>query len=160
MSGIEFDYSTQLSDSLSLQIGGNYINAELTSDQPEAASGEDRGFDGDKIPNVPELQGFASLIYDTSTRFGELSMRADLNYRDSTNTRFDIQSANNVALSSSVLVNRRASLTFLGGWYAAIYVKNLTDEVALFDGISSNQDPLALIAARPRTIGLNVRKDF
>ena len=160
MNGLEIDFSTQLSEHFSLQIGGSLIDAALTTDQPEAAAGEDRGLDGDRIPNVPEVQGFASLTYATTVNLGELSVRTDISYRGSSDIRFDTNSANNFELDSSTIVNLRANLAMENNWDVAIYVKNLTDENALFDAISSTQDPLGLIAARPLTIGATLRKGF
>ena len=160
MNGLEVDFNTQLSEHFSLQIGGSLIDAQLTSDQPEVSAGEDRGFDGDRIPNVPESQGFASLTYTTPVSLGELSIRTDVSYRGSSDIRFNIASANNFELDSSTLVNLRANLVMENEWSVAVYVKNLTDEDALFDAISSTQDPLGLIAARPLTIGATLRKRF
>jgi outer membrane receptor protein involved in Fe transport len=41
-----------------------------------------------------------------------------------------------------------------------LYVRNLTDELALYDGLGTFQDPEAVVAAQPRTIGLNARVSF
>jgi outer membrane receptor protein involved in Fe transport len=38
-----------------------------------------------------------------------------------------------------------------------LYVKNLTDELAVQDGIGTFQDPEAIVAARPRTYGATIR---
>jgi outer membrane receptor protein involved in Fe transport len=41
-----------------------------------------------------------------------------------------------------------------------VFVKNLTDELALYDGVGTFQDPEAVVAAQPRTIGVNARITF
>jgi len=87
-------------------------------------------------------------------------LRTDLSYRGSSDIRFDTNSANNFELDSSTLVNIRANLAMDNEWNFAIYIKNLTDEEAQFDAISSTQDPLGLIAARPLTVGATLRKGF
>lgn len=160
MQGIEVDFSYKLSHNLDLQAGGSYTHARLTSDQPEVDAGEDRGFSGDRIPNVPEIQAFTSVIYNTTLSYGELNVRGDLSYRSDSDIRFDTSSANNFTLAASTLINMTASLSTSNDLVLAFYIKNLTDEEAHFDAISSSQDPLAVIAARPRTIGININKHF
>jgi hypothetical protein len=39
-------------------------------------------------------------------------------------------------------------------------VKNLTDELALYDGVGTFQDPEAVVSAQPRTFGINARVSF
>jgi hypothetical protein len=41
-----------------------------------------------------------------------------------------------------------------------VFVKNLTNEVALYDGVGTFQDPEAVVSAQPRTIGVNARISF
>ena len=41
-----------------------------------------------------------------------------------------------------------------------LFVKNLTNELALYDGLGTFQDPEAVVAAQPRTIGVNARINF
>ena len=41
-----------------------------------------------------------------------------------------------------------------------MFVKNLTDELAVYDGLGTFQDPEAIVAAQPRTIGVNARVSF
>jgi outer membrane receptor protein involved in Fe transport len=41
-----------------------------------------------------------------------------------------------------------------------LFVKNLTNELALYDGLGTFQDPEAVVAAQPRTIGVNARISF
>ena len=53
-----------------------------------------------------------------------------------------------------------SSLEFSNQWIVSLYAKNVADEEVEYDAIASVQDPLAAMSARPRTIGLAVRKDF
>ncbi|MDZ4729245.1 MAG: hypothetical protein SH820_04810 [Xanthomonadales bacterium] len=41
-----------------------------------------------------------------------------------------------------------------------LYVRNAGDELAVFDGIATFQDPMSIVAAQPRTIGATVRWNF
>lgn len=160
INGLEFSLSAVLTDNLDLQLGGTFVNAELTEDQPLVDEGEDRGLDGDKIPNIPDVQAFAALIYNQETQLGDLTLRADTTFRDSVDIRFDTSSEFNRSLDSYWLVNLRATLAFEDDWKVSLYAKNVTDEEAEYDAIASVQDPLAVVGSRPRTLGVSLRKDF
>lgn len=160
INGLEVSVNASLSASLELQLGATIVNAELTEDQPFVDEGEDRGFDGDSIPNIPELQGYAALIYTQETALGELALHGDWTYRDDVDIRFDTASEFNRQLDAYSLINLRASLAFANEWKVSLYARTVNDEEAEYDAIASLQDPLASVGARPRTIGLGVRKDF
>ncbi len=132
----------------------------MTEDQPFVDEGEDRGFSGDNIPNIPDVQGFAALTYSVETSLGLFSLRGDLNYRDAVDIRFDTSSEFNRRLGSYTLMNLRGSIELENNWTATLYAKNLSDETAEYDAIASVQDPLAVVGARPRTIGVSLSKSF
>ena len=56
-------------------------------------------------------------------------------------------------------MNLRASLTW-NDWVTSLFAKNVFDERAQVDAIASDQDPLARITVRPRTIGLSITRNF
>ena len=87
------------------------------------------------------------------------SSRFDLTYRGSTDTQFNKASTYNVALDSYTILNLNTFLDYKD-WTFSAYVKNLTDERAQFDAISSDQDPLGIIGNRPRTWGLSAKWHF
>ena len=62
-------------------------------------------------------------------------------------------------LKSYDLVNLRAGLDWKR-WQFTVFIKNLADDRVEVDAISSDQDPLARITARPRTAGLAVNYKF
>ena len=157
--GVEFNIDALLSDNWEFSIGGSVLNAELTEDQPVDPFGNN-GQDGDDIPNVPGEQGYAALNYNTPLSFGAtLSSRFDVTYRGSTDTQFSTDSRFNVDLDSYVLANWSVFLEY-NDWTFSAYVKNLTDERAQFDAISSDQDPLGIVGNRPRTWGISVKRTF
>lgn len=158
--GLELSLSALLGQNWELQLGATFIDGKLSENQPQVDEGEDRGLRGDRIPNVPQSQGYAALTYSRGTSWGQFSLRGDLNYRGATDIRFDTASALNYELGSYLLANVRASLQTGGGWAFTLYGKNLTDKRAEFDAISTFQDPLAVVGARPRSVGLSVRRDF
>lgn len=158
--GLELSLDTSLSENLSFQLALTLVNAELTEDQPFVDEGEDRGFTGDKIPNIPDVQGFAALTYEVDTSVGLFSLRGDLSYRDAVDIRFDTSSEFNRRLDSYTLLNLRGSLEMEDDWLVTLYAKNLSDEIAEYDAIASVQDPLSTVGARPRTIGVSLSKSF
>lgn len=91
--GLEVSLNAAISASLPQQLGATIVIAELTEDQPFVDEGEDCGFDGDSIPNIPELQGYAALICTQETAPGELILRGDWTYRDDVDIRFDTASS-------------------------------------------------------------------
>jgi outer membrane receptor protein involved in Fe transport len=88
-----------------------------------------------------------------------LSSRFDLTYRGTTNTQFNAESRYNVKLDSYTILNWFWFLE-LKNWTLSAYVKNLSDERAQFDAISSDQDPLGIVGNRPRTWGLSAKWSF
>jgi outer membrane receptor protein involved in Fe transport len=157
--GLEFNIDALLSDNWEFSIGGSVLNAELTEDQPVDPFGNN-GQDGDDIPNVPGEQGYAALSYHQPLASGaELSSRFDVTYRGGTDTQFNSNSRFNVKLDSYALVNWSVFLDY-DAWTFSAYVKNLTDERAQFDAISSDQDPLGIVGNRPRTWGISVKRTF
>ncbi len=158
--GFEAEIDASLAKGLQLTLGGSYQNARLQDSQPPIPNNPNLGFAGDKLPNVPKFQGNASLNYDfpvTGDFIGTL--RGDLTYRGKTKTQFNTGSPFNVPLDNYLLVDLRASL-HNDVWSAAVFVRNLTDKRAQIDAIASDQDPLARITVRPRTVGLSVTRNF
>ncbi len=162
--GAELSLSSYFFDNYYFEFAGSYANARLAEDQPgladDADSDRDRGLKGDGIPNVPSVQAYAALSYTTDVPWGELYLRGDVTYRGSADITFDQDHANSYELPSYSMLSLRASLKTLGDWTTSVYIRNITNEKAEFDAINSQQDPLAVIGAKPRTIGLRIRKEF
>jgi outer membrane receptor protein involved in Fe transport len=118
------------------------------------------------LRGVPRVQFNAALSYTFAVAgSSEMSLRADANHRGETDTQFNTAASNtipngfNVPLDAYTLVNLRASLTW-NDWVTSLFAKNVFDERAQVDAIASDQDPLARITARPRTIGVSVSRTF
>jgi iron complex outermembrane recepter protein len=157
--GFEFNVNALLSDNFEFSIGGSVIDAELSEDQVADPFGNN-GLKGDGIPNIPTLQGHTSLSYNMPLSNGsEFSARVDVNYRDDVNTQFNSNSAFNVKLDSYTLVNLAAFYEYKD-WTLSAYVKNVIDERAQYDAISSAQDPLGIVGNRPRTFGMSIKRSF
>lgn len=155
--GMELNLSYFIGDYVLVELTGSYTDAKLTKDQPETSDG---GKKGDRIPNIPKTQFYAGVSYINDIDWGELTVRADVTHRGDSDTSFDPNAGSNYNLSSSNVVSFRAILENQSGWITTFYIRNLTNEIAEYDAINSVQDPLAVVSARPRTIGLNFKKNF
>lgn len=158
VNGLEWALTALLTDSLKLDFTGTYFfSHELTEDQPVLPGASPFvivGLDGDDIPNVPDFQLYGALTYDMQLGGRTLTLIGDVTYRDDTNTEFRDNNAFNIALDSYTLVNLRANYAVNDNITVSAYVKNLSDELAVYDGIGTFQDPESIVAARPRTFGL------
>ncbi len=161
INGFEWSITALLTDAWKLDFTGTYFfSHELTEDQPVLPGSSPFvivGLDGDDIPNVPDYQFYTALTYDTEVGGRPLTLVGDLTYRDETNTEFRDGNAFNIALDSYTILNLRANYDLNENITISAYVKNLTDEVAVYDGIGTFQDPESIVAARPRTIGLGFK---
>lgn len=164
VNGIEWALHFLATDKLRLDFTGTYfLDSQLTTDQPVlpgVSSFIIAGKAGDDIPNVPEVQFYASATYSAELFGRPLTLIGDVTYRDDTNTEFRTDSLFNIALDSYALANVFANLQVSKNLNVGIYVQNLTDELAVFDGIATFQDPRSIIASRPRTIGTTLRWSF
>jgi outer membrane receptor protein involved in Fe transport len=164
VNGIEWALRFLPVDSLRLDFTGTYFfDSQLTTDQPVlpgASSFIIVGQAGDDIPNVPEVQLYAAATYEAELFGRPLSLIGDVTYRDDTETEFRPDSLFNIHLDSYTLVNLYANLQLTDHFAAGLYAHNLTDELAVHDGIATFQDPMSIVAAQPRTIGATLRWNF
>jgi len=161
INGLEWGLTSLLTDNLRLNFTGTFFfKHELTTDQPtlpgDASPFIITGLKGDDIPNVPDLQLYLSLQYDRPIGDMLLSLIGDVTYRSSTDTEFRTENEFNIALDSYTQFDLFANLEINTNFTVGAYVKNLTNEVGVIDGIATFQDPQAIIALRPRTVGLRL----
>ena len=158
--GVEAEMYFNVATGVEVDLGGSYQRARLQDDQPFIPGNPNLGRAGDTLPNVPKVQGNASVNYrfPLSTAYQGI-LRADANYRGPTKTQFNIASPFNVPLDAYVAVNLRASATS-ATWSTSLFVNNLFNARAQIDAISSSQDPLALLTIRPRSYGFSVTRKF
>ena len=159
INGLEWGLTSLLTDELRLTFTGTYFfKHELTTDQPVLPGDSSpfiiRGLAGDDIPNVPDTQFYVALQYDLPIGDMLLSLIGDATYRSKSNTEFRPDSPFNIELDSYTQVDLFANLAINEKMTFGAYVKNLTNEVGVIDGVSTFQDPKAIVALRPRTIGL------
>lgn len=159
--GVEWALAYLPLDSLRLDFTGTYFfTHELSEDQPllpGASPAVITGQNGDDLPNVPELQLYFSANWGVEMFGRPLALIGDVTYRDEANTEFRTNSPFNIKLDSFTLVNLYANMEVTDNITFGIYAKNVTDELAVYDGIGTFQDPAAITAARPRTYGATLR---
>ncbi len=162
--GLEWAIDYLPADNLEFNLTGTYFfEHELTTDQPTLPGASTliiTGLEGDEVPNVPEVQLYASAKYLTRVFNNPLTLSADLTYRGDTNTEFRADDLFNIELDSFLIANLYANMNLNKNLTVGVYVKNLSDELAVYDGISTFEDPRALVAARPRTVGAALRWTF
>jgi iron complex outermembrane receptor protein len=164
VTGIEWSLDSLLTDRLSLTFTGTYFfEHELSEDQPVLDGASDFvivGRKGDEIPNTPDVQLYAALRYDVPIAGRDTTFSLDATYRGDTNTEFVPSSPFNIALGSYTILDAVALMNVTEKVQVGLFVKNLTNELALYDGLGTFQDPEAVVAAQPRTIGVNARINF
>jgi outer membrane receptor protein involved in Fe transport len=165
ITGVEFGLTSLLTDNFRASLSGTYFfSHELTTDQPllEGTSPDVIvGLDGDEIPNVADTQFYASLQHDQEVGDGmNLSIIGDVTHRGNTNTEFRPDSPFNIALGSYTQFNLVANLEVNENLTVGAFIKNLTEEVGVIDGISTYQDPAAIVSLRPRTIGVRLNWSY
>ncbi len=158
VNGLEWALTWLPVPELTLNLTGTWLfDHKLTEDQPGLGSQSSPfiilGQKGDAIPNVPDLQLFGSIRYQAGLAGKPLFLTADVTYRGSTDTEFRTSSPFNIGLDSYTLLDLFAEWEVTENFSFGVYARNVTDELAVFDGIGTFQDPEAIVAARPRTIG-------
>ena len=125
--GLEAAVDGYLGDSVRYQLGYAYINAELTGDilSPE---GVVLGFDGDRLPGVPEHMINWALTYDTPiSDTWSLYLRTDGNYQSSTRNSIGTNETFNVPLEGFAFFNATATVSN-GPWSVSAWVRNIINE--------------------------------
>jgi iron complex outermembrane recepter protein len=164
VTGLEWSLDSLLSDQLSLTFTGTYFfEHELSEDQPVLPGASPFvivGRKGDEIPNTPDLQLYAALRYEVPIAGRDTTFSLDATYRGKTNTEFVPSNPFNITLDSYTILNAVARMDLTDKVQVGLFVKNLTDELALYDGVGTFQDPEAVVSAQPRTFGINARVSF
>ena len=175
--GFEMEINAALTDSLKLNFGWSYTQAELTKDfyRPNVADGVESELlvasAGETMPGVPENTFTASLVHSTEV-FDGIAMvsRLGVSYKGSFITGYDEQTIDTI--DSSTLLN--AAIAFSkDDWPLRVYADNLTNAD---DMTSSGNDELysspkyglqyadqladPAYRVRPRTIGISASYSF
>ena len=157
VNGLEWSITGVPVDFIELMFTGTYFfDHGLTTDQPPLLAASPyviTGLAGDDMPNVPDFQLYWAGTWETNIASRPLLLTLDAAYRDSMNTEFRTDSPFNIKLDSYVILNTFANYHITDSISVGLYVKNLTDELALYDGIGTFENPQAIVGNRPRTYG-------
>ena len=158
--GFEIELEAAPAEGLYLAAGFGYTDAEITQGN-NPISGLDKG---DRVNQVPEVtfNATAEYTFPLFTNW-EGYVRGDFSHYG------DSLSANNNATMPRVrpsfeILNLRLGMYQSGNWDISLFVKNATNEHA---NLSDNRSIAAekpgrprIVTNRPRSIGLEFRKDF
>jgi iron complex outermembrane recepter protein len=152
--GLELDTQIRIDDRLQISGGFNYIDAQLTEDQPDAGDNTSAGFDGDQLPNAPEWTLNINLDYQIALGSNVNGViHFDWTHVDKQVTTFP-SDPGFVSLDEYESVNFRFNVEN-SNWTGSLYVNNLIDSR---ETISSSRTDLIIVATpqRPRTIGVSL----
>lgn len=155
--GVEAEFSFALSDNVSLDLTGSYVDAVLKEDTP-AVTGLG-GRQGDRLPGIPKINARAGLNLQWPIS-GEkrLTGNLDATYVGGYYSSFRAFQAGTGRGGDYLLVNLRAGVD-AGKWRFELYANNLFDKdvILLFDPQINDG---RLTTGRPRTLGATVRTSF
>ncbi|MCW6537150.1 TonB-dependent receptor [Sphingomonas lycopersici] len=162
--GVEFETSIQPVHGLSINGNATYMTAKLTEDQLAAnLATASSGRAGDRIPYVPKFTAGVGAQY-TWPLFGEVNglVRGDFSHSSGYYSDFRPSYVYTRYINGYELVNTRIGIEKPNDWGAYIFVNNLFDVLAISRASSSaiGVGLTSVTSARPRTIGLNLRKTF
>lgn len=149
--GMEFETTYQISDSLLLNFGASYVQAELTEDVPQL-----NGVDGDRLPGSPEYNFSLGMQYDFLLAGYDAFVRGDFGYvggfyNNLQQTGLEVADYGKLNIRSGVVINNIN---------VDVFVDNVTNEdnlVWLDKEISTNPRGYHL---RPRTVGVSLGYKF
>ncbi|MEP2601062.1 MAG: TonB-dependent receptor, partial [Paraglaciecola sp.] len=136
--GIEVELNANLTESLKLNFGYTYTNAELTEDFL-APDGSFAAADGESLPGIPESTLVSSLIFTQELGDGELTAQIGVSFKDEFTTGYAQPSifyeTGYDEIPSSTLWN--ASVRYdIDQWSVALFAENLlnADDATASDG--------------------------
>ncbi len=165
--GLELEFTAALGDNATFNFNLGYIDAQFeeTVQIPGSPPIVEKG---DLLADVPKWTYYISLDYTIPANSGEYYVLGSLNYVDETLElpgRPDDDITGNGIDSTNVrpdytLLNLRGGYISESGWEAALFIENVTDQVAIYgfnDAIAfafPGSDPT--VRNRPRTVGVSV----
>jgi len=155
--GGEVEVQAIVIPNLVFSTGAGYTHAKL-------AETEHGYFAGQRLPDVPEVTGTASLAYQVpiSPKY-DFTTRIDDSYigsRVGTGTAFGLINQTAAPLPAYNLASFRAGVKAALGWSATFFVNNLTDKHAYLENVAqlglTNAAYNRVATNQPRTIGVDL----
>ena len=156
-SGLELDFSYDISENLVLDVAGSFISAEISNDIASLGASA-----GDRLPNIAEEQMSLGLSYRFEMFNSPAFARADFNYYGESYATF---AEDREDMSPSYTqVNFNLGLEIDENSRVQLSVSNLTDERSEAFRFSAESPSYRarnyLQWIPPRTIGLSYSRDF
>lgn len=147
--GIELQTSVQVTRALQVDLGGSWIDAELTEDEPALGAAK-----GNRLPGAPRVNANLSFGYSFDLLGHAASVRADSVYIGKFHG--DLSQSKSLETGNYVKLDVSARLQ-IGKLDVAAFVQNLTNEDAFtFRGNYPVVGEFFGYRLRPRTVGLQL----
>ncbi len=161
--GLEVEGALRPMAGLSINANFSVMPAELTENQPLAATGAlNAGLKGNRIPYTPKFQGGLAVQYSrpVNDKLNGLA-RFDLNHMGSSYNEFRPTYVYAAKIPAYDLVNIRAGIEASdSNWGVYLFATNLFDKIAIFQKTAgaTSLGRFSQFTSPPRTIGVNLRK--
>lgn len=155
--GIELQVNWQITDALRVDVGGSWIQAELTKDAPAI-----NAFTGNRLPGSPEYNANLGLQYEFSLANHNGFLRVDSVYVGDYYGAVQTPPAGSIPAGDYVKVDASVRVG-LGDFDITVFVRNLTNEDAFTFRGGSNPaaaNPFRGYLLRPRTVGIQLGYNF
>jgi outer membrane receptor protein involved in Fe transport len=160
--GFESELSAALAGGFAFNIGASFADAHLVGPQPVVTNPNLQLQDGDRLAGVPKWTANAGLSYEHPLGSNLLlRSRLDYSYLSSRGNIVNPRSATYFVIDGAGLTNLHFALERGDGWMAALHIYNALNEFVPVSGKMEDANLIqAVTAARPRTVSLNLSKDF
>ena len=156
--GAELTLTLVPTPQLTLVGAFGYVDAELSEDAPDLG-----GFDGDRLPDTPELTGTLSADYSFEVGGREAFLGTTVRHVTDRVSSYDVSAGSpQYDLPEYTTVDLRTGLQ-LGSARLQLYVRNAFDErgkLSATTAFSALGGPVWVSLVQPRTIGFNVITQF
>lgn len=156
--GAEFEMDLALVEHLTLNLAAGYENAEITE-----ATVQSRTVVGQSLTGVPRWSGSATAQYAIPLGQRNAFVRAQWDYTGSRTSFNNVAPPAGRPLGAYSLLNVRGGVN-QGPWELALFAQNLLDKRGVIGDLIPEGAELSgrpkLFVTRPRTIGLQIKRDF
>jgi len=159
--GMELELQARPARGLDLSGGFNWLpKRELTEDQ-KTTTFSATGLKGDKIPRIPELTATFSAQYTADLAIGGWSgwLRGDYSYKGKAGTELRPTASTYRTQEAYSIVNLRIGAD-KDDLHFALFMDNVFDKAGDVYLVASTAAPTAKITNRPRTVGIEMTKNF
>ncbi|MFT3976337.1 MAG: TonB-dependent receptor [Sphingomonas bacterium] len=160
--GMEFELQARPSRALDLSAGFNWLpERELTQDQVSTTIVA-TGKKGDKIPRIPALTATFSAQYNLPLAIDGWTgyIRGDYSYKGRSGTEFRPTIATYREQHPYSIVNLRIGADSQNGFGFSVYINNVADTAGDVYLVAATAQPTYRIINMPRTIGIQLSKQF